>query len=168
MICKNEKLKIATEDCLKMCDELQIPYKKIRKVTINYRAKKRWGFCKQVDGQFNIEISNRLLNEDADEKALKTTILHEILHTVPGCMNHGRAWKYYAGILNQKFGYNIKRTTSAKEKGVEDISVTLTPKHKFVCQKCNAEVVRYKESKFTQNHTKYSCAVCGGRFKMVF
>lgn len=88
---------------------------------INTRAKSRWGLCKKLnDGTgFEIQIAHILLvSDDVSEKACKTTIIHEILHTCEGCKGHTGLWKQYAAIMNEKYGYNIKRTTSGAEKGL--------------------------------------------------
>ena len=87
--------------------------------TINKRAKSRWGLCKQnPDKTFEIQIAEALLTDDRiTEKSCKETIIHEILHTCKNCMKHTGQWKYYAEVMNQVYGYNIKRITTGMEKG---------------------------------------------------
>ena len=70
---------------------------------------------------------------------------------------------------NSKYGYNIKRTTSAKEKGLESREVKERPvKHKYRCKKCGQILEYTKESKFTKNYDKYRCGVCHGEFEKIF
>ena len=64
------------------------------KVAVNSRAVRRFGCCIVKDNKFYIEISSKLL--DAPEQMRKQTLAHEILHTCPGCKNHGNRWKQYA------------------------------------------------------------------------
>ena len=53
---------------------------------------------------------------------LKNTIIHELLHTCVGCMNHKAKWKFYADKVNRAYGYDdIKRTSTADEKGVKEV-----------------------------------------------
>ncbi len=133
--------------------------------TINKRAKTRWGLCKQnPDKTFEIQIAERLLSDDRiSEKSCKETIIHEILHTCKGCMKHTGKWKYYADVINQVYGYNIKRITSGIEKGVENYqpSSTMAIKYIFTCENCGATIYRKRESKFTKNYKNYGCARCG-------
>lgn len=118
-------LKKEAEICLKELDKLNIPYGKIEGFTVNTRAKKRWGQCtKTSEGVFTIDISVRLLDENTPLISLKETLYHEILHTCNGCMNHAKQWKSYAKIVNDAYGCNIKRTTSASEMQVRDIVST--------------------------------------------
>lgn len=105
-------------DCKNKLDALDIPYGKVAEITINRRAKKRWGQCRLIDGKYYINISEVLLREENSIRGLEETIIHELIHTCEGCMNHGPVWKAYVEIVNKAFGYNIKRTNSAYEKGI--------------------------------------------------
>ena len=98
---------------------IALEFGKIVNFEINYRAKSRWGQCQRKGSGYYINISDRLLQDDVPIKALKDTIIHEILHTCNGCMNHGTTWKNYADKVNKAYGYNIKRCTSAEEKGFD-------------------------------------------------
>ena len=133
--------------------------------TINKRAKTRWGLCKQApDKTFEIQIAECLLTDDRiSVQACKETIIHEILHTCKGCMKHTGQWKYYAEVINQVYGYNIKRITTGTEKGVEDYKATnyMNYKYVFTCGKCGATIYRKRDSRFTKNYRYYGCARCG-------
>ena len=158
------------ENCKQKLDDLSIRTGVIKCVKVNSRAKKRWGRCIRVnsiyyDNMFEIEISSRLLEDNVSDKATETTMLHELIHTCPGCMNHGAEWKRIANRVNRAYGYNIKRITSEEEKGVESIDVKRIAKHKFVCEKCGKEVYRQRESNFTKCYWKYCCATCNGNFR---
>lgn len=87
-------------------------------VVINSRAKSRFGLCRMGKYNYQIEINSQLLQ--AEEKKVMNTIVHEILHTVRGCMNHGSTWARYANIMNCKFGYDISRTSSYEKMGLEE------------------------------------------------
>ena len=90
-------------------------------IIINRRARKRFGCCKAVKSfagytSYQIEVSEKVLI--CDEKKIKQTIAHELIHTCKGCMNHGERWKHYAMIMNRRYGYEIKRTATDEEMGV--------------------------------------------------
>ncbi|MBP3261399.1 hypothetical protein [Pseudobutyrivibrio sp.] len=54
-------------------------------------------------------------------------------------MRHTGKWKYYAEVINQVYGYNIKRITQEEEKGIENYeSQEMNIKYIFTCVKCGA------------------------------
>lgn len=131
---------------------------------INYRAKRRWGMCIKNNSGYVIQISSILLEDDrVSEKACKETIIHEILHTCRGCDKHTGMWSYYANIMNNKYGYSIKRATSGTEKGVEEYTPTrrLTYQYCYKCEKCGQIIRRKKACKFTRYYRSYTCGICG-------
>lgn len=135
----------------------------IRMWTINSRAKSRWGLCiKHPDNTYEIQIAAQLLeSDDVSIKACKETIIHEVLHTCKDCMKHTGTWKNYANIMNNKYGYDIKRCTSLEGKGLAHENEPATPaKYNYVCKKCGQKVSRRRASKFTKNYRKYGCGIC--------
>ena len=115
-----------------------------------------------------IQVSNRLLDESVPVQSLKQTIMHELLHTCTGCMNHGKTWKDYADRVNKAYGYDVSRTTSAKSLGVDTENIRKDIKHQFVCKNCGQVINRTRESNFTKNYQHYKCGICNGKFKKVF
>lgn len=148
-------------ECLSDIIDCGIKVGRVVSVTINTRAKRRWGQCvKLSNGTYTINISSRLLNEDVDIWAAKNTMAHEILHTVDGCMNHGPEWKRVANIVNSKYpNYNIKRTTSSEEKG---ISKSESYKFSLTCKDCGKKYYYMKKCKAVQNYRIYTCGCCHG------
>jgi predicted RNA-binding Zn-ribbon protein involved in translation (DUF1610 family) len=78
-------------------------------------------------------------------------------------MRHTGQWKHYAKVMNQVYGYYIKRVTSGTEKGVEDYKSinSMTIKYIFTCGNCGATIYRKRDSRFTKNYRNYGCARCG-------
>lgn len=72
----------------------------IEEFTVNTRAKTRWGQCRKRWGKFYINISSRLLDESISDFPVKNTLMHEILHTMPNCFNHGDEWSELAEKVN--------------------------------------------------------------------
>ena len=162
------------KECIDELDVIGIPYGNITEVAVNYRAKSRWGQCKKVGKNYKININSDLLHDDASEKGLKETIIHEILHTCPRCMCHTGEWKRLASLVNGCYGYNIKRCNNAADKGMEDFYNNHTEitearhmeyKYYFRCTGCGQIIKRKKESKFTKNYTNYRCGACHGRIE---
>ena len=105
--------------CMKMLDDIGIKHGNVVEWVVNNRAKSRWGLCETLCNGYRIQINGELLDEENSEAGLEETILHELLHTCKGCMNHGKEWKALAAKVNQKYGYNIKTQMTACEKGVK-------------------------------------------------
>lgn len=154
------------KECLRECDALGIEYGAIVEVTVNTRAKQRWGQTRRrIDG-FHINISAVLLRDDVSDEAVKDTVMHEILHTVDGCLNHKYKWKAMADKVNKAYGYNIKRCTGAWEKGI-DSSLMEVEHHKtyiIKCEKCGVETVRHRKSNLIKYPHHYIHRDCGGHF----
>ena len=155
-----EKLR---EECLQEVLSAGILPGNISSWTINTRAKSRWGLCKKKGDSYEISISDSLLSDErVSEKACKTTIIHEILHTCKDSMKHTGNWKKYAEIMNAKYGYDIKRVSSGSEKGVEDYKVKhRAVKYKYRCRRCGQIITKSRKCKFTRYYRNYGCGICG-------
>ena len=156
-------------DCKQTMDTCQIPYGTTVNVQVSSRMRRTWGSCRKGrDGISTITISNRLLQEDVPLDSLRTTVFHELLHSAPDASGHKGAWKQYAEALSRITGLNIKRTTSAEEKGIS-MDENQNPEIKFMCEcrKCGLQIVRYRDCKFAHNSHRYRCGRCGGKFKQI-
>ena len=130
-------------DAVNQCEDIGIEVGIISEITVNSRAKRRWGRCYRLrDKTYRIEINSRLLEDDVSDKTTMNTVVHEVLHTCIGCMNHGLLWKSYADRMNKTYGYEINRCTSAKEVGVEE-----EYKHTVVCTDCGHEYHAHRLTK---------------------
>ena len=103
-------------ECMKELDRLNIRYSKSISFVINTRAVTRLGLCKKLGSSYVIEISELLLDERTDlKRGLKTTVIHELLHTCRGCMKHTGKWAELAAKVNAACGYNVTRVTRSDE-----------------------------------------------------
>ena len=147
----------------------------ITDVSINTRAKKRFGQCRynRVTDTYSINIARFILDDDIDDKAVMETIIHEILHTVSGCMNHGKKWKSLGKIIEREFGYTITTTDNyskfsdrlAEERKVE----RNIKKHNYVfrCKDCGQTIYRERMSNFVKYYKHYRCGKCGSDFEFM-
>ena len=77
-----------------------------------------YGICLHtfVDGKLIHVIG---LNENfirkGTKQAIKATIIHELLHTLPNCNNHGKVWKSFAKKAELLTGCPIRTTVGTKE-----------------------------------------------------
>lgn len=130
-------------------------------VRFNRRAKKRFGCCIRRGKVFTIELSARLL--EGSREAVMQTLAHEVLHTCPGCANHGAKWKEYAARMNGAYGYAISRTGSPEGLGLPGDGPA---RYLLVCARCGAEIGRSRRTAVVEHPERYRCR-CGGRLERV-
>lgn len=160
--------------CRKILDSLDVPYDAKIEYRVNTRFRSRWGCCKKRDGKFTIEIHPLLADSRVNEDALITTLIHELIHTCPDCMNHGALWKSYAQKVHRAYGYPIQTTIRLDEiygfshllKEGSDAGVSSGEKYRFVlvCQKCGKMFFRKRASQTLKHPEHYRCS-CGGSLK---
>ncbi|MCR5185958.1 MAG: SprT-like domain-containing protein [Clostridia bacterium] len=158
---------------------------KIGKIDIGFsnRKVKRYGCCKNENPdkstayrakrkiyyrKFNthhIEISDWLM--DLNDDIIKNTIVHELIHCMPDCNNHGKDFKRYAQYINLKLGYNISRVGNKEEdykkSNIEFSEVEKKPKfnYKITCLSCGYTFYRMRlQRNFAR---KYRCGKCMGK-----
>ena len=159
-----------TEECRQEIESIGITCGEVKRVVVNYRAKARWGQCKGLKGGgYEINISSQLMSDDVDIVALKTTVIHELLHTVKGTRGHTGLWKEYAELMNDTYGYNIKRCTPAYEKGItEEQRASMIPKYFIECTNCGLVYDYCRRTKIVAMfmddpkgaHNRYRCGKC--------
>lgn len=187
-----EKLDRLFKECIQELEKIgiNINNKDIGKIEINIskRNNKRYGACKQEEPDIKskyierigkrkivkywkynkhvIEISKWVM--ELDEKIIKNTIMHELIHCMPYCNNHGAEFKRYANYINNKLGYDISRVGNKEQdykKSNLEYKEEKQLKYKIECQKCGYTFYRQRQNKnFTR---KYRCGKCGGRFEVI-
>ena len=156
-------------------------------IKLSSRASKRYGCCKQEEpdksskviekrgyrriikyekfNKHHIEVSKWVMN--LNEDIIKNTIMHELIHCMPYCNNHGAEFKRYANYINNKLGYDISRVGNKEEdykKSNLEYKEEKQLKYKIECQKCGYTFYRQRQNKnFTR---KYRCGKCGGKLKL--
>lgn len=179
--CINELNKIG----INILDEKQ--YGKIY-ISISKRNNKRYGCCKQENPDKNykvivktgrrktiryekfnthyIEISLWVM--ELEDNTIKNTIMHELIHCIPYCNNHGTEFKKYASLINNNYGYDVSRVGN-KKKDFENSNIEYKEvenyNYKIVCKNCKQEFYRQRLSR---NFTlKYRCGKCKGKFEII-
>lgn len=162
-------LQFYANECMQELDAIGIRYGKIQRFTINTRAKKRWGQCKYAYGKFEISIAQILLDERNSLDGLKSTIMHELLHTCKGCLNHGDEWKRLADIVSHYYGYKIERTASEDDKGIcAELRVSATTNYNYIvrCTGCGNEIKHERMGNVVKNPSRYRCGRCHGKLEV--
>lgn len=140
---------------------------------LKFKEVKKIGRRKYIKyNKFNkheIEISKWVI--DLNEDIIKNTIMHELIHCLPYCNDHGKYFKYYAKIINQKFGYDIQRVGNKKEdylnSNLEYSDEENTIKYNYLvkCTNCSQEFKRQRINKdFVK---KYKCGICNNKFEVI-
>ena len=162
-----EKLNKLYEECIEELNSININLEEesIGKINIDFskRKTKRYGCCKQEEPdkstayrknriihyrkykKHNIEISKWLM--DLNDDIIKNTIIHEIIHCLPDCNNHGKEFKRYSKLINERLGYNISRLGN-KEEDYKKSNLYFKPEEKIkytiVCENCGLIYYRLK------------------------
>lgn len=188
-----EKLNKLYNDCVKELEGIKFeitnnPEIGTIDISISKRNNKRYGCCKHEEPdetdyhikkykndfkivyhkfkKHHIEISKWVM--DLDEKIIKNTIIHEILHCMPYCNNHGLLFQNYACYINQKLGYNI-RTLGNKEADYKKSNLDFEADHrnynyKIICKECGN--IFYRKRLKKDLIKKYRCSICGGKLEL--
>ncbi len=128
---------------------------------VNRRAKRRLGCCFYREGRYSIEVSESVLE---NPELLRVTLVHELLHTCPGCRNHGPRWKAWAQRVQEVLGYRIQRTVPVE--GAAEPLRHEEVKYVLECQSCGARIGRMRLSKAVKSPWRYRCP-CGGKLKRI-
>lgn len=115
---------------------------------------------------FYIRISEFTLG--SSEKSIMNTILHELLHTCPNCMDHQKQWRHWAGVVSKAYGYDIRRC--AGDKSAADRANLRSPEtslHKIECTRCGNVWYRSRNSRLTLHPENYRCK-CGGKLTCLY
>ena len=177
--CKDELYKIG----INLDDEI------VGQISIGFSKKncKRYGCCKQEKpvystkyiekvgrrrylkytrySEHNIEISKWVMDLNTD--IIKNTIIHEIIHCLPNCSNHGTDFKKYANYINYKLGYNIARLGN-KKKDLKDSNIQVQSEkfnYKIECMSCGYSF--YRKRLNCNFGRKYRCGKCAGKFQVL-
>ena len=153
--------------CIADLDTVGIRPGMVEQWSVNTRAKCRWGLCTRLpSGAFRISIAERLLQDDVCDQAAKDTIVHELLHTVRGCHDHGKHWKSLAQRVNTLLPqYRIQRTATYEEKGLSPALQEHVSRYAVRCASCGKIYARERNSKLIQHPEAYRCGLCHGRLE---
>jgi len=162
---EENRLKVLMIKCRNTLKQEGIPASEnITGPTINCRARSRFGRCRKTAAGYEIEISRSLL--ECSDRQIETVLYHELLHTCPKCMNHGKLWKYYAARLNEKYGCSITVSTSYEKMGLENPGSRENVKYLVVCSQCGQTYPRKRRCKLVDDVDRYRCGKCGGKLEI--
>ena len=113
---------------------------------------------------FKIYLNMVHFEPDVDDDDILNTLLHEILHTSPGCQNHGALWKSHVAKLNFAYELNISvRSNHEKCNGRLHEHRVNSMRYAIYCEGCGIIVRRKNKSAIITNSSQYICGHCNGK-----
>ena len=162
---REHRAKEILKKCINLVQQEGIPVaEKIEKIYINDKIRSRFGSCRKENGSYYIELSGKIM--PCEDRVIETVLLHELLHTCPGCMNHGFRWKKYAEIINQKYGYEITASSRYETFGMENPESREPVKYTILCTNCGNRIERRRRCPLVEKADRYRCGKCGGILKI--
>lgn len=164
-----ENLEALAAKCRAMLAAIGIQAGCVERYTLNTRAKSRLGQCRRLPGgSFEIELSASLFSEDAPRAIAVGTMLHELLHTVPGCFAHRGKWSVLAARVNAAYAQYPVRATLRRD--ILPFLPTASPCYRYaiLCTKCGSVCYRQKQSAPCKYPARYRCTKCGGRLRVEY
>ena len=181
-----EKLKKLYVECLEELRSigLDLSEENLGEVNIQLskRNNKRYGCCKQEEPDMRYKVTERVgrrkivkyekFNKhtievskwvlELNDKIIKNTIMHEIIHCFPFCNNHGKTFRMYAKYINDKLGYDISRLGNKKQDYEKSNLVYEEKEWKYVIKCSNCGKLLYRNRLARNFFRKYRCQ-CGGK-----
>jgi predicted SprT family Zn-dependent metalloprotease len=159
----NDTLHALFNEVFNDAKKLGLPLNKsnLSEIKIGYKEMKPWGVCRYTPrfNNFEIYISRKLISSN-NIVAIKNTIMHEIIHTCKGALNHGANFKRY-GKMCETFGYTITRLLSEEEVFGHKIE-NKSDSYKYVikCPHCGKEYGYNRFTRAVAMSNKYICGKC--------
>lgn len=120
-------------------------------------SSRKFGFCrKTANGGFQIWITDLAMHGD-----IKSTIVHELIHTVEGCFNHGKEFQSLARWLSSVYDIELGTRASKNEMALSEEYRISKAKYVIRCKKCGQTILRERATRLVKLPMTYSCG-CGG------
>lgn len=127
-----DELKYYVKEADQICDELKMPV--MKDITwYTYRKRSEYGCCHRIDDKkANITINTVYFkyHDQRTKEYLLSTIIHELIHTIKGCNNHGDQFMKYVNLVNDHYkNLHLAKTNDSK-------ILQKDAKYIFKCQNC--------------------------------
>lgn len=121
-----------------------------------------FGLCQKTsNGGFQIWITDLAMHGD-----VKSTIVHELIHTVEGCFNHGPKFQEIARILSSAYDIELGTRASKNEMALSEEYRISKAKYIIRCKKCGQTILRERATRIVKLPMTYSCG-CGGDLERI-
>ena len=146
----------------RLLEEVYSKYNRPTIVNIKYtRARSYWAkICKRGTGMYELILSNvfeDIPNENIARDRFTSSIIHELIHTIPGCWDHKCKFQLLCSLVNTKYPqYNLQTSTSTEDVGL--VIEEKTPRYTVVCKHCGKEYKYWRKPRYSLD--SYSCGNC--------
>lgn len=149
------------DHCKEHCKQLGLKTGNVIQISINSRLKVGAGKClrHKVENKYKLEFAPFVLKQS--QVFIESTVMHELLHTIPGGFDHGHTWQCAAAEVNKANGYHV--STCYSQESLTDTSHKPRAKYTVTCTTCNRETGKQRASGITKNPELYYCTRCKGR-----
>ena len=149
----------------KDADIMGIPYDPSARYYGLDRCTRSLGRCRRQqmrDGRIGYTITISRYMETLKLQEIKDVMMHELIHTIPGCFNHSAQFKLFADMVNRKSQgiYTVKTSYKGGE-----FQKNTPYKYVAECKNCGHRIYRARKSKLILRPELYRCS-CGGKFKV--
>ena len=120
------------------------------------------GFCyrNEETGLFEVWINDMYLGT----KKETGIILHELIHTLPDCWNHGILFCCFCDAIGEKLGIKVPYSS---EEELEKMEYRMkNAKYILRCRSCGAIIPRLRCSDSVKNFEYYRCGRCNGKLDL--
>lgn len=131
------------------------------------KARSFWAYVekRQYSNYYRIKVSDvfaELTDNGTRYEKLLETLIHELVHTIPNCMNHKTYWKANCNKIKAKYpNFDLNRTASMEEFGIKE-KVRET-KYIITCEHCG-QIWEYKRKpKWIDRCENVGCPYCNNR-----
>lgn len=165
-----EAIKTAKEIIIR--NNIDVPFDRISDIKVSGKIKKIAGKCKYnfQTQKYSINLAKHLFN--TNKKLILEVLLHEFIHTIDSCFNHGTKFVQIMKNINNAENLDIRVSLNG-----EDIYAILEQhnaiksmfKYKIVCAECG-QVLGYvsrKSNDMVKNPQDYTCKDCGGKIRII-
>lgn len=160
-----KETKTITKSYKKVLEELinigvPLDIKRIIKVgQINTNKKSQLGVTYLIGEKIYIGIEKRVTRKHY------RIIAHELVHTLPMCMNHGRNFKYWANYINNKIPDYMISTHIDCNNHILDKNIGF--KYMCTCTACGNVDGYFRKTPAVENPLDFICGVCKAEDSLV-
>lgn len=156
------KINKALDNAVKVLSSVSSEFRKpiISEIYIS-NAKGYWGKIGKRHGGYKLFVSRmyeQIPDENMAQRRLEECMIHELIHTMPGRMNHGPKFKQVCSLVNRRYSnYNIQTRTDGEEYGVAP-QEKAPAKYEIVCPHCGKTYFYCRLPKYSLD--RYTCGRC--------
>ena len=139
-------------------------------IKINNRMYRVLGRCSKlnnVEKRYTIELSSKFVT-NASDQSVRNTIMHEVIHSAPNCMNHGKTWQSICNLVMHKHKeFNLSRIAHYDEYSK---ALAKTAPYEVICANCLTSSKFMRKTKTIDYclRGRAKCGKCGSKMLDIY